>query len=94
MANTLKIIGKNIHLNVAEMEWLGVMQRQFNCTEQEALAEIIEYKREQAFVYEQRGNIELARHLLKEIDEWDDSREADYANMPTQASKKIILLGE
>lgn len=89
----LLVIGQNIHLNAAEMEWLGVMQRQFLCTEQEALAEIIEYKREQAFMYGQQGNYELERHLLQEIDEWDDSREEDYKQ---RASKdvKIIIPGE
>lgn len=74
----LKVIGQNIQLNIAEKEWLGVMMRQFNCTEQEALAEIIEYKREQAFMYQQQGNMALVRQILQDIDEWDDTREADY----------------
>lgn len=89
--NTLRIIGKNIKLNIAEQEWLGVMQRQFGCTEQEALEEIIVYKREQAFGYEAIGNYELARHLLQEIDEWDDSREEEYKQKVSNANKKIIL---
>jgi hypothetical protein len=92
MDNKLRIIGQNIHLNVAEMEWLGVMQRQFQCTEQEALNEIIMYKREQAYLYEKMGKFELSRMLLQEIDEWDDTKEEDYKQ---QMSKeiKIILPG-
>lgn len=90
---SLKIIGKNVHLNIAEQEWLKAMQRLYGCTEQEALKEIIDYKREQAFGYEQLGNIELARHLLQEIDEWDDTREQDYKQM-TSKNVKIILPGE
>lgn len=90
----LRVIGKNIQLGVAELEWLGVMQRQFNCTEQEALDEIIVYKREQAFGYEKSGNFELARHLLQEIDEWDDTREQEYKNRASRAKEvKIILPG-
>lgn len=81
----LRVIGKNIHLTIAEKEWLGVMMRQFGCTEQEALEEIIVYKREQAFGYEQKGNHELARHLLMQIDEWDDTREEEFK----QKDKKV-----
>ncbi len=88
MSNKLLIIGKNIHLNGPELEWLGHMQKMFGCTEQEALAEIIEYKREQAFGFEQQGKFELARHLLQEIDEWDDEREQEYKN---RASKDVKI---
>lgn len=90
---TLKIIGKNIHLSLAEQEWLKAMQGLYGCTEQEALKEIIEYKREQAFGYEQIGNIELARMLLQEIDEWDDTREQDYKQKASR-NAKIILPGD
>ena len=87
----LRVIGKNIHLNIAEKEWLGVMQRQFLCTEQEALEEIIEYKREQAFMYQQQGNLALMRQILQEIDEWDDTREAEYKELEEQI-KQITLI--
>ena len=91
--NKLRVIGSNIHLSIAEKEWLGVMQRQFNCTEQEALEEIIVYKREQAFGYEQLGNHALARQLLQEIDEWDDKREEDYKQKESSEQEvKIIIL--
>lgn len=78
--NKLRIIGQNVHLNIAEMEWLKHMQAMFGCTEQEALEEIVTYKREQAFTFEQQGMYDLARQILMEIDEWDDSREEDYKN--------------
>ena len=91
--NSLKIIGKNIHLNGAELEWLKAMRRLYGCTEQEALKEIIEYKREQAFGYEKIGNFELARQLLQEVDEWDDSRESDYKQRVKIKDIKIILPG-
>lgn len=42
MADKLKILGKNIHLNLAEMEWLDVMQKMYGITEKQALDEIIE----------------------------------------------------
>lgn len=86
----LRIIGQNIQLNIAEKEWLGVMMRQFGCTEQEALEEIVVYKREQAFAHEQMGNIDLARLLLQEIDEWDDTREEEYKQRASKDVKIII----
>ena len=90
MAQLLKIAGKNIQLNVAEKEWLGVMMRQFMCTEQQALEEIIAYKREQAFGYDQKGNYALARQILQEIDEWDDKREEEYKQRQTKEVKIIL----
>lgn len=90
----LHVIGKNIHLNIAEQEWLVHMQKMFGCTEQEALNEIIMYKREQAYMYEKRGMLELARQIKKEIDEWDDKQEEDFKQYETNKNKKIILPGQ
>ncbi len=92
MNKHLRIIGKNIHLNIAEKEWLGVMMRQFGCTEQQALDEIIVYKREMAFKHEQEGNLPLARQLLQEIDEWDDSRESDYKQQVSTEKEVTIII--
>lgn len=89
---TLRIIGKNIKLSIGEKEWLGLMMQKFGCTEQEALDEIIKYKREMAFDHEQQGNIELSRHLLMEIDEWDDTREEDYKQVADKIKEVSIIL--
>lgn len=89
---SLKIVGKNIELTIAEQEWLQAMQKLYGCTEQEALKEIIDYKREQAFGYEKLGNIELARLLLQQIDEWDDTREQEYKEKKEQLEQFEIIL--
>lgn len=95
MSKHLRVIGHNIHLSVGEQEWLAHMQAMFGCTEQEALEEIIKYKREMAFSYEHQGVHELARQLLKEIDEWDDEREQDFKQKEHKVNKtKIILPGQ
>ena len=88
----LKIIGQNIQLSVAEQEWLNHMQKMFGCTEQEALNEIIIYKREQAFMYEQQGHYELSRQILMEIDEWDGSREEEFKQFINNKNKTTIIL--
>lgn len=93
MGKKLRIIGQNIQLSLGEQEWLKHMQAMFNLTEQEALEEIIQYKREQAFGYEQQGNFELARHLLQEIDEWDDAREEEYKQRAPN-DRKIFIPGQ
>lgn len=88
----LRVIGKNIQLSIGEKEWLGVMMRQFGSTEQQALEEIIVYKREQAYGWRQKGNYELERILLQEIDEWDDTREEEYKQVASKEHEiKIIL---
>lgn len=88
MGNKLRVIGVNIHLNIGEQEWLKHMQSMFGCTEQEALDEIIEYKREQAFGYEQQGNYPLAKQLLQEIDEWDNTREQEFQDRMKEMQKE------
>jgi len=88
----LRVIGKNIHLSIGENEWLGVMMRQFGCTEQQALEEIIVYKREQAYGCKLSGNFELERQLLQEIDEWDDTREEDYKQRVSNRKEVKIIL--
>lgn len=91
---SLRVIGKNIHLNLAEQEWLMHMQRMFECTEQEALHEIINYKREQAYGFEKSGNYELAKLLLEEIDEWDDTREQEFKQRTATKAPKLLLPGD
>jgi len=66
----------------------------FKCTEQEAFDEIIQYKREQAFGYEQQGNYPLARQLLQEIDEWDNTREAEFRAHMNEVEQKTIITVE
>jgi hypothetical protein len=93
---TLKIVGKNIHLDIGEKEMLQHLIDDFNLTERQALDEVIGYKREQALLYEQQGNLALAEHILKSIDEWDDSRAQIHKALEGETiglnnTKKIIL---
>lgn len=74
----LKIIGKNIHLDLGEMEMLKYLMHGAELTEQEALEEVINYKREQALLHEGLGNWRLAKQILQQIDEWDGSRDQEF----------------
>ena len=56
----LKIIGKNIQLDIVEMEMLKHLMEVADLTEQEALSEVLYYKREQAYYHEKQQ-----RHLYR-----------------------------
>lgn len=88
----LRVIGKNIHLNIAEKEWLKAMQNLYGCTEQQALNEIIIYKREMAYEHGLKGNYELERLLMQEIDEWDDTREEEFKQKASKKDTTTIIL--
>jgi len=89
----LQILGKNIHFDLGEMEIMKHLMANDMCCEREAIEHVISYKREQVLYYEQRGNFTLAEHLLKSIDEWDDTRAEQYkiaAQIFEDANQKII----
>lgn len=74
----LRVLGQNIHFDLGEMEIMKHLMMNDVCTEAEAIEQVIDYKREQVMVYERCGNYDLAEHLLKSIDEWDDTRAEEY----------------
>ena len=88
----LKIIGKNIHLDVGELEMLKHLMEGADLTEQEALSEVLNYKREQALYHEGLGNWELARQLLQHIDEWDGSREQEFNDHIAAKPKDVKII--
>lgn len=87
----LRVIGVNIHLSIGEMEILQRLQEGADLTESEALDEVIAYKREQALMYEQQGNLALSKQLLQDIDEWDDSRSRVHADINSTPPPTIIM---
>ncbi len=92
--NKLRVLGKNIHFDIGEMEIMKCLMNESMCTEAEAMDHVIRYKREQVLVHERQGNYALAEHLLKSIDEWDDTRAAAYkagAEAFEQTQRKLIL---
>ena len=88
----LKIIGKNIQLDIGEMEMLKHLMEGADLTEQEALSEVLNYKREQALYHEGLGNWELAKHLLKAIDEWDGSRDKEFDDKIAAQPKDVKII--
>ena len=61
-------------LTEAEKEIIEEMRETMGMSLLEATEHIVQYKRNLALYYEQKGNVELAEHLLKELGEWDESR--------------------
>ena len=84
----IAIHSKRILLNNAEQQILQHLMEGADLSEQEALNQVISYKREQAFVQELNGQLLLAEQLLKEIDEWNDALSDHYDDL-AKSDKEI-----
>lgn len=84
---------KKLHLSVGEQEWVDALMEVYGATKIGAYNIVIRYKREQAFMWRQRGNDALADQLLDEIGELDVHRDE---TVPTSKKhfKRIVLPGE
>lgn len=79
-----------VHLTEAEKEVVENLRDTMGMTKIEAFEHVVNYKRNLAFHYEQKGNFELAEHILKELGEWtEERRKYQQANHP-----EIILPGD
>lgn len=83
---------KNPQLSVGEQNIVAELQRNFDITEIEATDSVLAQKRELAFIHHTKGHFELARQLMKELDEWTEEAEKDYQKFEQSKTKKIILL--
>lgn len=87
---------KNIYFCPAEEEMIKSLQEMYGIGVEQARETVIRDKRQNAFMYQQRGNLELAEVLLKELDEWNETWEEEFASLRADGKeyKKIILLGD
>jgi len=75
MTDLIKPKFGEIHLSTGEMEMFTHLRKMFGISEQQALDEVIEYKRDQAILHGRNGHLALAKQLLKEIGQWNDDWE-------------------
>lgn len=89
------MIKKDIYLTTVEEEIVEQLMEVFNITEQEARENVIAQKREAAYIYLMRGNIELHRELMKQLDEWTDDDEEEFIEKKRKLNKatKIFIMG-
>jgi len=80
-----------IYFSVAEKEIIEWMVRQVGVTQIEAVEHVLAQKRELAYIHQRRGNIELARQILTEINEWSSDAEKDFQEMK-QIEKEITII--
>lgn len=78
-------------LSAAEKEIIAAIQEQFGITELEAVEQHLAGKRHLAFIQAQRGNLALAEHLIKELDEWNDEMRDELKRISDLSTKRIIL---
>ncbi|MCK5019408.1 MAG: hypothetical protein KAS32_20285 [Candidatus Peribacteraceae bacterium] len=83
---------KNPKLSVGEQGIVSELQRNFGITEIEATDHVFAQKRELAFIHHNKGNFELSRQLMIEMDEWTEEAEKDYQKWEQCKTKKIIVL--
>ena len=85
-----------VYFSVAEEEMITSIQEIYKITEIEAVEAVISNKRQNAWMYQQRGNLELAEVLLRELGEWNSTWEETFAELREAGKeyKKIILLGD
>jgi len=85
-----------VYFNIAEKEIIEALRESFGITYMEACEKVIQQKKQAAFMYSQQGNFDLAEHLLREINEWNDEVARDFDNRGRNVVKdvKIILPGE
>ncbi len=65
---------KKVIFTEAEHEIIASLQETMGFSKMKATDCVVQYKRNLALYHEQKGNIALAEHLLKELGEWDESR--------------------
>ena len=87
---------KDVYFSVAEEEMIASLQEIYNVTEIEAVQAVIGNKKQNAWMYQQRGNLELAEVLLRELGEWNSTWEEEFARLREEGKeyKKIILPGD
>lgn len=82
------------YLSAAEKEIIKTIQEMFGVTELEATEQHIMSKRELAYVYAQRGQFELAEHLYKELDEWNEEIRDWFKEIRAKKEPKKIIVPE
>jgi len=87
---------KNVYFSVAEEEMIASLQEIYKVTEAQAVMSVISNKRQNAWMYQQRGNLELAEVLIRELGEWNSTWEETFAELREAGKeyKKLILPGD
>jgi hypothetical protein len=87
---------EDVYFCPAEEEMIQSLIEMYNITEYQAKETVIRDKRQNAFMYQQRGNLELAEVLLRELGEWNDEWAEEHERLRNEGKefKKIILLDD
>ena len=87
---------EDVYFSPPEEEMIESIQEIYGVTEYEAKQAVISNKKQNAWMYQQRGNLDLAEVLLRELGEWNETWEEEFAKLREDGKeyKKIILPGE
>ena len=87
---------EDVYFCPAEEEMIQSLMEIYNITEYQAKETVVRDKRQNAFMYQQRGNLELAEVLLRELGEWNDQWAEEHEKLREEGKeyKKLILPGD
>jgi len=82
---------KTVYFSPPEEEMIESLQEIYGITRLEACNQIIIQKRDLAYQYKMRGNIELSKNIMLELGEWNDEHEEEFKKLQKPKNVKIIL---
>lgn len=85
---------KEIHFSIAEQEWIEKLQEMFGVNYLDAVQYVVDYKREQAFMYKQQGHTKMFIQLMDELGELTDEMKEAEAPASNKHFRQIIIPGE
>ena len=87
---------EDVYFSPPEEEMIESIQEIYGVTEYEAKKAVISNKKQNAWMYQQRGNLDLAEVLLRELGEWNETWEEEFAKLREEGKeyKKLILPGD
>lgn len=85
---------KEIYFSVGEQEWINKLQEMFGVNYFDAVQYVVEYKREQAFMYKQKGHNKMFCQIMDELGELTPEMEQAAAPASDKHYQQIIVPGE
>lgn len=82
---------KQAYFSVGEQEWIAKLQDMFGINYIDAVQYVVDYKREQAFMYKQKGNHQMFCQIMDELGELTDEMKEAEAPGSDKHYKSIIV---
>lgn len=85
---------KEVYFSKGEQEWIDKLQEMFGVNYIDAVQYVIDYKREQAFMYKQKGYNQLFNQIMDELGELTEEMKQAEAPASEKHYQQIIVPGQ